>query len=195
MKIAMNKGLLKNILIVLLSTIIIFSIFRYKVLLDEKYALMNNLGEARTQVSNLEKDKQNLLQDIEKRKEAEERLINETSGLKSNLKASRTRMTKLFTANDQTHKALNELNCRFSLLKTENAALKEQQENMAKENEAFRVKLSSIAELKKAIKELKKHKTPGIKTEEGNQGFVMKDGQPTYPAKVKIEVAPASQKE
>ena len=63
--------------------------------------------------------------------------------------------------------------------------------------------MSSLVELKKAIRELKKQaRKVGIqmiqqsqseKTFEGNQGYIVKDGKPTLPKKVKIEVTPALQ--
>lgn len=51
------------------------------------------------------------------------------------------------------------------------------------------MKLSSVDELKKAIRELKRRAKI-----EGNRGFLIKDGQLTTPAKVKIEVIPAPRK-
>jgi superfamily II RNA helicase len=86
-------------------------------------------------------------------------------------------------------------------LKAENAALIEQKDRLEKENDAFKAKLSSATELKKAIKELKKQaqkvgvsmikKAQTEKTLEGNQGYIIKDGLATIPAKVRIEVTPA----
>jgi len=181
----MNKGLLKNILIVLLLTIAVFGIFKYKLVLNEKYELLNTLSQVREQAATLEKEKQNLLQDIDKIKGLEQ-------GLKANLKASRIRLTKLFTEDNETRKALEESSYRFSLLKIENITLKEQKEQVSQENENLKAKLNSIEELKKTITELSEHKD---QAEEGNKGFLIKDGQFTYPAKVKIEVVPASQKE
>lgn len=181
----MNKELLKNILIVLLLTIAVFSIFKYKVVLNEKYELSNTLSQVREQAATLEKEKQKLLQDIEKRKGLEQEL-------NANLKAGRIKLTKLFAENNEKQKAFDELNSRFSLSKIENASLREQKERLSQENESLKAKLNSIEELKKTITELNEHKD---RAEEGNKGFLIKDSQSTYPAKVKIEVVPASQKE
>ncbi len=181
----MNKEIIKNILIVLLLTIAVFSIFKYKVVLNEKYELSNTLSQVREQAAILEKEKQNLLQDIEKRKGLEQEL-------KAILTVGRNRLTKLFAENNEQRKAFDELNARFSLSKIENAWLKEQKEQFSQENESLKAKLNSIEELKKAITELSEYKD---QAEEGNKGFLIKDGQSTYPVKVKIEVVPASQKE
>jgi len=77
------------------------------------------------------------------------------------------------------------------------------------ENDALRTKLSSVAELKKAIRELKRNKrlqpvpvlrfkpkNPKVMEEavevEGNRGFLTRDGVSTFPYKIRIEVKPAS---
>jgi chromosome segregation ATPase len=181
----MNKGLLKNILIVLFLTMTVFSIFKYKSVLNEKYELLNTLGQTRDQVAALEKAKQNLLQDIDKRKESEQ-------AFKENLRASKIKLTKLFVENNQTKQALDELSSETSSLKTENDTLKKQKEQISRENENLKAKLSSIEQLKMTIQELMAHEN---QAEEGNKGFLIKNSQSTYPAKVRIEVVPASPKE
>ena len=74
---------------------------------------------------------------------------------------------------------------------------------VSQENQALKARLSSVEELKKAIKEVKRQMRSSIveikqeketKTEaviEGNRGFLLKEGKIIYPAKVKIEVVPA----
>ena len=66
----MNKGLLRNILIVLLSTITAFSVFKYLVSLKEKHDLLNSMKQVQQEVAVLSQEKQNLLQDLEKEKQA-----------------------------------------------------------------------------------------------------------------------------
>ncbi|MCX5702902.1 MAG: hypothetical protein NT066_00150 [Candidatus Omnitrophica bacterium] len=196
----MNKGLLKNILIVLLLTIAIFSVFKYIWLLKEKYDLLVILNQVKAQVATLEEEKQNLLQSLEKEKESRQKLSQENLGLKENLKAGKRKLTKLFREQE----ALEELNYKFSLLKAENVALTEKTKKLSEENENLKAKVSSISGLKDAIRELKKqarkvvsivirHKPERII--EGNRGFLIKDGKYTSPAKVKIEVIPVASKE
>jgi len=180
----MKKELIKNITIVFLLTLIIFVIFKYILALREIDGLSNYLNQEKEQAATLENEKQNLLQDIEKRKGLEQEL-------NANLKAGRIKLTKLFAENNEKQKAFDELNSRYSLLKIENTALKEQKEQISQENESLKAELSSIKELKNTITELNEHKD---QAEKGNKGFLIKDSQFTYPAKVKIEVVPASQK-
>jgi len=204
----MNKPLLKNILIVLLLTITIFSVFKYILSLKARYDLITALNQARDELVVLKQEKQKLLGQLEKGKELQEQFTEANSELKDNIKAARRRLTKLFTEIRAKEKAYDDLNYRFSILKAENVALTEEKEQLNlklsetnSENESLKVKLSSIEELKKAIRELKIKMrqvriTPKKAREqeiiEGNRGFLVKDGKSTYPVKIRIEVRPAS---
>lgn len=201
----MNKGLIKNILIVLLLTIAIFCVFKYIWALKEKYDLLVTLNEVKTQLAALEKERQNLLQSLEKEKESQQKLSEENLGLKENLKASKRRLSSLFRDVTEAQKAIEELHSRFSLLQAENTALIETEKKLSQENENLKAKLSSVVEIKKAFRELKKQaskvamairqkarSTDRIIT--GNRGFLIKDGKYTYPAKVRIEVIPVTSK-
>jgi regulator of replication initiation timing len=205
----MNKGLLKNILIVLLLSIVIFCIFKYIRLLKEKEDLLIVLNQTEAWVSTLEDQKQNLLQTLEKDKELQQKLNEKNSGLKKNLKASLRRLTKLFRNIAETQNALEQLNSKYSLLKAKNTALIEAEKKLrevSQENENLKERLSSIAGPKKADGELKKDASkvtsiairqrvlPAARIVEGNQGFLIKDGKPAYPTKVKIEVIPVTSK-
>ena len=200
----MNKGQVKNIIIILLLTITVFSVYKFISSLREKYELLNSLNLTKQQVATLEEDKQNLLQEIEKDKQLQQKLTQQNSRLKEYLMAGKVRLAKLFKAHGEAQKAFDQVNSKFSLLKVENTALLEEKERIVKENESLKAKLTSVIELKSAIRQLKKQaqkvgiqiikKTDTIKTLEGNQGYVIKDGKPYNPAKVKIEVIPASVK-
>jgi len=106
-------------------------------------------------------------------------------------------------------KEIEELNARVSVAQAENTALlsennslKTQLSEVAQEKEMLQARLSSIAELKKAIREVKKQMrqarrdiTAAVRPQEariieGNRGFIIKNGLPTYPTRVKIEVRP-----
>ena len=52
----------KTILIALLIGITIFSVVKYVFSIKEKYDLLGSLNQLKTQVTDLEKEKQNLLQ-------------------------------------------------------------------------------------------------------------------------------------
>jgi len=201
----MERAIPKNVLIaifVLLITITIFSAYKYVSALKEKYELLNALNEIKLQVQILENDKQNLLRDLDKEKQLADKLSQQNTGLKENLKASITRLTKLFMGVEQTQKSLDDLHAQFSLVKAENAALKDQVSQVTTENENLKTRLSSVAELKKALREFRRQmgkvgkeiqkKTKADQVTVGNRGFLLKDGQPTLSPKViKIEVIPA----
>lgn len=198
-----NTALLKNIIIVLLIGIAAFSAYEYVVLLREKTDLMSQLAEKRIMINVLENEKQKLLTSLEKEKSQGQKLAQEKAELTVNLKASHQRLSRLFSSSSQNQKTLDALNTKIYLLKSENEALIEQKNKLAHDNEAIEARLNSLVELKKAIRELKKQaRRVGIqmiqqsqseKTFEGNQGYVVKDGKPTLPKKVKIEVTPALQ--
>lgn len=197
----MSKEQVKNITIILLLTITIFSVYKFISSLGEKYELLNSLNQAKEQLATLEEDKQNLLQEIEKDKQLQQKLTQQTLGLKEYLKAGKERLSKLFKAYNGSEKVVGQLNSQLSLLKAENTALSGEKKQITQENESLKAKLSSVLELKKAIKELKKQaqkvgiqiikKTDTTKTLKGNQGYVIKDGKALTPTKVIIEVVPA----
>lgn len=205
----MNKALLKNILIVLLLTIAVFSGFKYTSSLKEKYDLLNKLHRLEQQMASLEKEKLNLLQEVEKEKELQLKLTQQHSELKALLRAGRIRLMKLFRGARKTEEEFQQLNSQISILKLENKSWIEKDDNLKlqfsqirEENEALKLRLNSLAELKKAIRELKQkmrkvnlgkeEKPQEVKIIEGNHGFIIKDRLYTYPAKVKIEVIPAN---
>lgn len=197
------------LLIPFLIGITIFSAFQYVSSLKEKYDLQNSLNQIKKQVADLELARQSLLQEVEQEKELQKALTQENSNLKGSLEVNNEKLTKLGAVFQDASRTIEDLNSRISILKAENAALAEKKEKLAleltavsQENEALNSRLSSVRELKRAIKELKKKASKGAeeikaiaKTRnviEGNRGFLIKDGKPTYPAKVKIEVTPAS---
>ena len=198
-----NLALLKNIVIVVLISIAAFSAYEYVIVLKEKSDLMSQLAEKRIMINALENEKQKLLISLEKEKTQGQKLTQEKAELRVNLKAGRQRLSKLFSGYSRNQKTLDALNTKISLLKSENSALIGQKNKLALDNEALETKLNSLVELKKAIRELRKQaRRVGIqmiqqsqseKTFEGNQGYIVKDGKPTLPKKVMIEVTPALQ--
>ena len=63
----------------------------------------------------------------------------------------------------------------------------------AQENQDFKFKFNSLLELKKAIRSIKLLKHKDAQMDNGNRGYLIKNGQPT--AKVKIEVVPVQANE
>lgn len=195
----------KLVLVIFLLAITAFSVFKYAVSLKEKYDLLNTINQIKTQVTTLENEKQNLLQ-------LKEQLVQENSGLKDNLRASEEKIAKQAADFTLVQNALENLSSQISLAKAENGALREERDNLSgqltqvsQEKEGLKARLGSLAELKKAIKELKKQmrrlntevkkKAAIQKIIEGNRGYLVKDGRPTYPSKIRIEVNPPLPKE
>ncbi|KPK98909.1 MAG: hypothetical protein AMJ95_02230 [Omnitrophica WOR_2 bacterium SM23_72] len=204
----MNKSSFKNVLIGLLIVITAFSAFKYGTSLKEKYDTFIVMNQLKEQLDILEQEKQNLLADLEKGKQLEAQLTEENTALKDNIKATRIRLTKLFMEQREKEKAYEELSYRFSLLQAENANLIEEKGQLdlrvsqaESENQALKVKLSSIQELKKAIRELKRRMRPerliaarprkNDEVIDGNRGYLIKDGKSTYRGRIRVEVRPA----
>jgi chromosome segregation ATPase len=185
------------ILIAFLCGITIFSIFKY-------ISSLVSLRQVKEEADVLQKEKQNLLQDL--RKENAENL-----DLKESLKKNKHRLNKLSAAYQRSFKKAEEFNSQVAALKAENIALENQKvrldadlARLSQENESFKIKLGSLAELKKTIRELKKQmRKVGVQiqrridnreTTKGNRGYLIKDGKllPISPSKIKIEVIPAS---
>ncbi|MFH0826727.1 MAG: hypothetical protein V1923_02390 [Candidatus Omnitrophota bacterium] len=204
----MKKSSLKNALLGLLVIITAFSAFKYGTSLKEKYDTFIVMNQLKEQLDILEQEKQNLLADLEKGKQQEALLTEENEVLKENIKATRRRLTKLFVEKREKEKAHEELSYRYALLEAEKASLMEEKDQLSlrasqaeSENQAFKVKLSSIQELKKAIRELKRkvrlERIIAIKPRkmdgdiDGNRGYLMKEGKSTYHGKIRVEVRPA----
>ncbi|HTY45500.1 MAG TPA: hypothetical protein VMD52_05885 [Patescibacteria group bacterium] len=177
----------KVILGILLVAVAVFIIVKYILTLKEKNDLIQSLSQARTQVSTLQEQNQKLFQTLEQEKQQQQTLAQENTGLKDNLKAAQDELARIGAALDQAQKTISQLNTEAAALKTENSSMKE--------------RLGSIKELKKAIREVKaqiyqarvemRQKADVQALLDGNRGFVVKDGKPTYPAKVRIQVNPA----
>jgi len=202
---------LKFALVALLIGITIFSAVQYGSSLQEKYRLRQALSQLKSEAKALEDENKQLQETLRQDKELQDALSQQNADLKDYLKASKKRMSKLFSGLKQAEKTLDRLETQQEELKSENKALIRSRSNLkadfsatAKENEELKARMNSLAELKKAIRELKHrvHSAKGkieqktakaIRNEpiDGNRGFVIKDGKPTQSAKIKIEVAPA----
>jgi chromosome segregation ATPase len=185
---------------------------KYAANLREKQILLRNLNQLKEQIVSLEKEKQFILHKLEIERELQTKLSQEKLALtqkkltlQQNLKAINKRLNKLFIEFGDKQKAFEELDFKFNLLKAENRALIEREKRfrqITEEYEKLKARFNSVAELKKAIKELKIKKSKRVeimtnnsdtkKIIKGNYGYLIKDGQFTYPAKVRIEVIPAT---
>jgi hypothetical protein len=190
----MNKDTIKNLALVLLLGIAVFSMVRYISELKARFRLQDSLTQAQGDIAVLTQEKQNLLQELGKEKELNGQLAEKNVKLKAYSKASKIRLLRLFRDNSKTQIELENVNAKFAILKAENRALIDSHKRNYIENEQFKLKLSSVVELKKAIRELKtKRPKASVSAIEGNQGFLIRNGRSTL-EKIKIEVIPASYK-
>jgi chromosome segregation ATPase len=197
----------KAILIALLAGITIFSGFKYIFSLKEQYALMDNVQQLDKQVAALEGEKKGLIEDLDKEKELYQTLAGEQAQLKSSLTLSREQLSRLTADWEASQKTLEDLNSQFSAVRAENTALREQIQSLnlemtqtVQDKDKLQARLGSIAELKKAIKELRQQmheakkgiqlRTKTGRVMAGNQGFLTKNGKFTHPSTVRIEVEP-----
>lgn len=192
----MNRGLIKNIFIILLLSITVFSMIKYLSELKARYRLQDSLTKAQGEIIVLAQEKQGLSQELGEEKELKNKLLLRNAGLKDYLRAGRNKVAHLLQDKARIQVSLEDTSAKFSILKAENRALIDQRKRIYMENEQFKVKLSSVVELKKAIRELRTKKHEVLTSEaEGNRGFLIKDGQLTNPEKIRIEVVPAQTKE
>jgi chromosome segregation ATPase len=202
-------------LIVFLAALALFGLTRYVTLQKENRYLYNNLEQIKGQIDSLEIQRQKLLQAMEKQKQ-------ENSTIKDSLRVNEEKLVKMEADFILAKKTIDDLDTMVSSLKAENLNLKDYGENLkvqlsqvSQEKDALESKFNSLEakfnsaeELKKAIRQIKSKKqhpktvkaessrenkasvTPV--TKEGNRGFIIKNSKSTYPAKVIIEVKPAS---
>lgn len=182
-------------MLILLLGITIFSMVKYVSELNARYQLQNSLVQARNEIILIAQEKQNLLQELKKEKVLQEELALRNVALKDNLRASNQRITRFFQENTKIKEDLGNSGARLAILKAENRALIDGHKRLYVENEGYKLKLSTIEQLKKAIKDLKNRKRRNREAvAKGNQGFLIKNGRSTAVDKIKIEVVPVQAK-
>ena len=97
----MNKGAVKNIALILLLVIAVFSLARYVSELKLRLSLQNSLLQAQGEVAQLSQEKQNLLQELRKEKELRGQLELKNRSIKGYLRAVKNRINRLFRENEQ----------------------------------------------------------------------------------------------
>ncbi|MDD5255216.1 MAG: hypothetical protein PHR11_04090, partial [Candidatus Omnitrophica bacterium] len=166
------------------------------------------------QVAVLEEEKKGLQQDMEKEQALKNQISQDNASLKESLRLSDEKLAALVHDLSEAHRNLEELSAQISIVTAENTALKEdftrtkaRLEEESRQKDELAARFNSVTELKKAIKDLRKRmrqarqlaaplrppkKTAAGETEgkiiDGNRGYLIKDGKPTTPTKVKIEV-------
>lgn len=124
--------MLANILILLLASCSVFLALRYI------FALKENIVSLRNNPSILENQKQNLLQDLEKEKNALQQVKAKNIGLRVYLKSAHQRLNHSLEALNQAEEKMDKLGAQLAILKAENSALLEDREKLTRENEAMK---------------------------------------------------------
>jgi small-conductance mechanosensitive channel len=204
----MIKKYLGALIMVLLVAIAGVSFFKYFKALKDKRELSAHLKETRAQMLVLEHEKSELRQSLAEAKKIQSEVAQDNAVLKTTLKANEERVSKLEAAFKEMQKSFDALSSQNTALSAENSALREQRDTLdiqvyrlSEENELLKTRFNSVIELRKAMKELRRGgaRAPGELPLSGasahglgigNSGFIIKEGQPTYSSKVKIEVEP-----
>ncbi len=202
--------LIRNIIILLLLGLAVFGIVKYIILQREKYDLIESVKQMKVQLAQLENEKQGIKRSYEEEKTLHLAAQEKNVQLEGSLKSTQEQLDKITLDYQGLKEDVEKLNAEVSAVKAEKTFLAEENDELQvklsdvkNENESLIARLTSIPELKKAIRELKKQmrnagheikkKIMSEKKIIGNQGFVIKQGQPTVSSKVKIEVQPAEE--
>jgi chromosome segregation ATPase len=193
----------KVIVIIILALLVVFALISYLILFSEKEGLIKSLSQLKGQLTVMEAENRSLFRALEEERQLRGQLNQEKVMLEQTVKAQEEKLASLADA----AKTIDSLNTQIAALEYQARALREENANLklqlaetARQNEALKARQGSIAELKKAIRELKRQvrqvkrqireKSEDIAAS-GNRGFLIWDGKSTYPSRVRIEVNPA----
>jgi len=197
-------------LISLLVVVTVFSVVQYARMMQEKIYLYRALKDKNTQLSVLGGEKTELSEALSKEREVAQVATEKKAILTQMMRAGARKITRLHRETAGARERIAGLSETLALLKQETAELREKglamQERLAsavQENELMKAKLGSVKDLKKAIRDLRvearrialelRKKARGVRTIiGGNRGYFVKDGRVTTPARVTIDVRPAS---
>ncbi len=203
----------KFILIAFLLGACIFSVMGYISAVKDKYAMQDALEDNKIRLSDLEIERQTLLESIAKEKSRFAALTRIHLTLKKNIKAGNQRITGLFAEIEAINKSMDNLKTEVLFLKAENSAIRAEGERlkidlvkMLEQEEPVVEQWQPVIENKEVEPALKKEKKTRLlkaveekqisrKIEEriieGNRGYLLKDGKSVAFIKVRIEVNPA----
>jgi len=187
---------------ILLGAAIFFSL-RYRNIIHQKAELEFQLKRTNQQL-------QSLGEQLALQKELTTELKEEKSALSGSLQEAESKISRLEEKNAGAQerivsllKDIKGLQGEITWAKEEKNQLKQKLSILGDRNARLDARLSSIPELKKAIKELKlqmrkAYPKPALKTKrdreeifEGNSGYLLKDGVATYRPRFKIKVESA----
>jgi chromosome segregation ATPase len=212
----MNKNSMQLVIgaLFILVGIAGFCVYQYIVSLQENASLQTELEQVQQDIRQLELVRDNLNSDLENTRESEKAVILENTGLKDQVKADQGKFTTLEATIQEAQNNIDALNAKISLAREENTALvtqigglKGQLSAVAQEKDQMEATLSSVDELKKAIKALKRKTRSARRAAPvtvvaaakkqvreitlGNKGFLIKNGKIMTPSRVRIDVQPS----
>jgi chromosome segregation ATPase len=200
----------KNLLIAFLVGVSLFSIIRYAAQIKQRDRLQDNLSQARATLQGWEKEREIFSRELEKQIKAKEQILQESRVAQAHLQEAQQKVRRLNLEAAEAKATIDRLNREIAALSRENLALKEQKqvlslqiEEIRREKDDLEARLSSVKELKKALKQLRlrmrleaarrRHRKQESVNKrwpaQGNKGYLIKDGKPTT-YKKKIEVLP-----
>jgi chromosome segregation ATPase len=209
---------MKTILVLLIAFLIGVSgvsVYRFAIAYKEQHEMKLEIQQSKEELNSLRIDREDLFSKLSKSFEKEKLLQLQNDDLAARSKQSEDKIVAFESELADKSAAIDSLRSQLTISIAQSSALAQQAQELKSrvdyaeaEKLQLTVKLSSVEELKKALRELRlktreavSHKpqatriTQGITTEEiseGNQGFMLRDGQLTYPAKVRIKVQPFS---
>ena len=150
--------------IVVVMGVILLSIFGYAYLLEQNSRLINSLDQQEAQLQAMDLEKKDLLRELKGITQQKEAILLTRAPLKEALLASQGQVVKLNRIFSSFSRIDEELALRVEQVKQENLSLAQARNaqetrfaDLVKENDDFRARISSIPELKKAIREFKNH--------------------------------------
>ncbi|MDD5347383.1 MAG: hypothetical protein PHT59_02070 [Candidatus Omnitrophica bacterium] len=196
------------VILALLAGVTAFSVVKYLATFKQNLDLTGQVDKLGDEISALEAEKKNLEQDLAREEALKQALDDENAKITQNLQETRLKMAEFESMLHESQAVVEDLDSQISVAKAENAALREQVQELQlsvsqaqADNQSMREKLSSIAELKKAIRQLRRsvrgarQRVAGRIVKEraiiGNAGFVIRNGKSTFsPTSVTIKVEP-----
>lgn len=200
----MKKEVLANYKVIFTAFLIgvtAFSVYKFIAISIEKQDLLKSLNQAKEQITALEGERQSLSEALAKEKQIGEAVAQENNSLKG-------RVDQLEKDINDTKNTIDKLTSEVAALKAEKASLEHESASAIQERDELKKKMESMDELKKAMANLKKNvrrtakdvqravrKKTVDKNEDGNTGFLVKEGKSTYSGQVVIDVRPAETKD
>ncbi|MCG8431081.1 MAG: hypothetical protein MJA29_07900 [Candidatus Omnitrophica bacterium] len=191
----MRSNIIKNLFILGLLGVTLFGVLKFQALHKVNQRNLSDFYQLLDETADFLEQRENLLSELEKERRAGAELRAENEALIQHVRASHRRLSRLF---QQYKHVLGEL----EVQRAEAGVVKGRNQRLTAENTALRAKLSSLKELKLAIRKVKRdmriqarERRERRRTDTGiwgNGGYLMQNGVSTHTSqKIKIEVSPA----